>query len=83
MTTTELTCQDLVELVTAYLEGALSGDEHARFERHLSICPGCRTYVEQFRETIALTGALRAKEVPPSARDELLAQFHSWKSETA
>jgi anti-sigma factor RsiW len=82
MSTTELTCKELVELVTEYLEGALSRDEQARFERHLSICPGCRTYVQQFRETIAMTGRLREEDVPPGARDELLAQFHDWKSAT-
>ena len=59
MSTTELTCQELVELVTGYLEGVLTPEDRARFERHLSLCPGCVTYVDQFRETISLTGALR------------------------
>jgi len=81
MSTTELTCQELVELVTDYLEGALPPDGVARFERHLSICPGCQTYVEQFREMIALTGGLREEDVSPAARDELLAQFRDWKNE--
>jgi len=80
MSTAELTCEELVELVTDYVEGTLSPDEQTRFERHLSICPGCRTYVEQFRETIAITGKLREEDVPPPARDELLAQFRDWKS---
>jgi anti-sigma factor RsiW len=79
MSTTELTCQELVELVTEYLDGALSPEERARFERHLSICPGCRTYLEQFRETIAITGALREEDVSPAAREELLTQFRDWK----
>ena len=56
MSTAELTCEELVELVTEYVEGTLSADDQTRFERHLSICPGCRTYLEQFRETIAITG---------------------------
>jgi anti-sigma factor RsiW len=81
MSTTELTCQELVELVTAYLEGVLSPEEVARFERHLTICPGCVTYVEQFRETIALTGTLREEDVPPAARAALLEQFADWKRE--
>jgi anti-sigma factor RsiW len=81
MSTTELTCQELVELVTDYLEGGLPPEERARFDRHLSICPGCRTYVEQFRETILLTGALREQDVPPGARSAMLAQFAGWKNE--
>jgi len=80
MSTAELTCEELVELVTEYVEGTLSADDQTRFERHLSICPGCRTYLEQFRETIAITGELREEDVPPPARAELLAQFRDWKS---
>jgi anti-sigma factor RsiW len=80
MSTTELTCQELVELVTDYLEGVLPPEERARFERHLGICPGCVTYVEQFRETIELTGALREQDIPPAARSAMLAQFASWKN---
>jgi anti-sigma factor RsiW len=75
----ELTCQQLVELVTDYLEGRLSAEERARFERHLGVCPGCVTYVEQFRETIRLTGALREADVEEPARSALLAQFRDWK----
>ena len=83
MSTTDLTCQELVELVTDYVEDTLPPDERARFERHLSICPGCVTYVEQFRQTIALTGALRENDLASTARDELLAQFRDWKSGSA
>ena len=74
-----LTCQELVELVTDYLEGALSGAEVERFESHLAICPGCSTYVDQFREAIRLTGRLRVDDLEPGARDTLLAQFRNWK----
>ena len=76
----DMSCSEIVELVTEYVEGMLSADDQARFERHLSICPGCRTYLEQFRETIAITGELREEDVPPPARAELLAQFRDWKS---
>jgi len=81
MNTAELTCQELVELVTDYLEGLLSSEGQARFERHLTICPGCVTYVEQFRETIALTGTLSEEDVPAAARAALLEQFSDWKRE--
>ena len=79
----ELTCQELVELVTDYLENALSLSERERFEQHLAICPGCVTYVDQFRETVRLTGELREDELSAQARDELLAQFRDWKRSTA
>jgi anti-sigma factor RsiW len=81
MKTAELTCQELVELVTDYLEQVLSPEEWARFARHLKICPGCVTYVEQFRQTIALTGAPREQDVPPAARSAMLAQFANWKNQ--
>lgn len=77
--TEELTCRELVELVTDYLEGALPPGEAARFERHLAICPGCTTYVEQIRETVRQTGRLREDDLEPAARDALLAQFRNWK----
>jgi anti-sigma factor RsiW len=76
---TELSCSELVELVTDYLEGALSEHDRARFDAHLTECGGCTRYVEQFRTTIALTGALRENDLTPEARDALLAQFADWK----
>jgi anti-sigma factor RsiW len=78
-----LTCQELVELVTDYLEGALPPHERARFEEHLGACPGCVTYVEQFRETIRLTGTLREADLAPAARDTLLEQFRNWQGSRA
>ena len=74
-----LTCQELVELVTDYLDGALLGADVELFESHLAICPGCSTYVDQFRETIRLTGRLREHDLEPAARETLLAQFRNWK----
>jgi anti-sigma factor RsiW len=58
-------CQDLVELVTEYLEGALSPGERARFDAHVAECPGCDAYVEQIRATIALAGASAGLESRP------------------
>ena len=81
--TRPLTCQQLVELVTDYFEGALSPADAQRFEQHLEVCPGCVTYVEQMRETIRLTGRLREDDLVPAARDELLAQFRNWKETSA
>ncbi|MBI4278178.1 MAG: zf-HC2 domain-containing protein [Armatimonadetes bacterium] len=78
-TSNELTCQELVELVTEYLEGMLSPEERARFDAHLAICSGCRTYLEQFRQMIRTLGRLTEASVPPQARDELLMVFRHWK----
>jgi anti-sigma factor RsiW len=75
----ELTCRELVELVTEYLEGSLSRRDRARFEAHLAGCTNCTEYVAQFRETIRLTGTLRESDVSPEAEAALLAQFESWK----
>ena len=74
-----MSCRELVELVTDYLENALPADERQRFEEHLAICPGCVTYVEQIRQTVAATGTLREESLPPGVRDELLATFRGWK----
>ena len=79
MSSPSLTCAELVELVTDYLEGALSPEDSDRFERHLDACSGCTAYVEQFRETILLAGRLREQDVPAPARDALLAEFADWK----
>jgi anti-sigma factor RsiW len=75
-----ISCQELVELVTEYLEGTLPPADLARFEAHLEICPYCVTYVEQLRETVRLSGALREEQLEPAARDELLAAFRNWKN---
>lgn len=75
----ELTCKELVELVTAYFEQTLSPDERARFERHLGVCPGCSTYVEQMRQTITLVGDLREEDITPAAQNHLLQAFRDWK----
>jgi anti-sigma factor RsiW len=77
----ELTCQELVELVTDYLEGALSTREHARFERHIAGCPDCTTYLEQMRITIRTLGRLPEESVPHDAREALLGAFQEWKRE--
>jgi anti-sigma factor RsiW len=76
-----LTCRELVELVTGYVEGSLSAADAARFERHISTCDGCTTYLEQMRETIAVLGALPPESLSPQAERALLDAFRSWKRE--
>jgi anti-sigma factor RsiW len=70
-----VSCQEVVELVTDYLEGALSPEEAALFEQHLNFCDGCDWYVDQLRTTIAAVGRIEPAEVPPAMRDKLLTAF--------
>jgi len=79
VSTTALTCREMVELVTDYLEGALPGAERVRFEAHIAGCDGCTAYPEQMRATIALTGRLTEEEIPPDAREALLREFRDWR----
>jgi len=74
-----ITCQELVELVTDYLDGALSTGQRARFEAHLSTCPGCEDYLQQMRLTISATGRLTEDSLEPNTRVALLALFRDWK----
>lgn len=84
MTTTEaLSCQELTELVTDYLEGALAPAERVQFEEHLAECGNCEIYLEQIRATIALTGSLSSDELSGEAEEALLHAFRGWKSRPA
>jgi anti-sigma factor RsiW len=75
----DIVCQQAVELVTDYLEGALSRGERRRFERHLRACPNCTAYVEQIRLTIALAGAVETDELTPEARRDLSELYRRWR----
>jgi anti-sigma factor RsiW len=75
---TAISCQELVELVTDYLEGALSEAEVARFERHIEPCANCKVYLEQMRTTISLTGRLEPTGLSPAALSELIRAFRDW-----
>ena len=75
-----MSCIELVELITEYLEGALPEDRRARFEEHLRGCDGCTAYMEQFETTIRLTGMLTEDQVPTDAREALLGAFRGWAS---
>jgi predicted anti-sigma-YlaC factor YlaD len=74
-----ITCQEVVELVTDYLEGALPSDQVERVEEHLNICEGCDSYVDQMRTAVATVGRLREEDLPPETRDRLMAAFRHWK----
>lgn len=75
----QITCQELVEIVTEYLEGRLSTEDRARFEQHLLACDGCVDYVEQMRQTVRLLGTLTEDSIVPEGKESLLAAFRNWK----
>ena len=77
----ELVCQQVVELVSDYLEGALSRSERRRFERHLAGCEHCTEYLAQMRATIALTGRLEPEDLTPQMREEFSALYRRWLSD--
>lgn len=79
----EMTCKELVELVTEYLEGTLPAETRARMDRHLSGCEGCTNYLEQMRQTIRLTGRVREENLSSAQRDDLLRAFRDWKQDAA
>ena len=74
----ELVCQELVEIVSDYLEGALPEADRERFETHLEICEGCRRYLDQMRTTIHVVGTLTEGDLDPDAREQLLQLFREW-----
>jgi anti-sigma factor RsiW len=74
-----LTCQEFVELVTAFLDGALEADTERRFVDHLAHCPGCDAYLDQFRQTIGTLGKLPPESLSGDARDRLLTAFRDWR----
>jgi anti-sigma factor RsiW len=74
-----ISCQEVVELVSDYLEEALPADEAAVLEQHLNFCDGCVWYVDQVRTTINVVGELRAEDVPEETKAKLMIAFRDWK----
>jgi len=80
MTTTHvLSCREIVELVTDYLEGDLDADSTTALEAHLDLCPGCERYVEQIRETVITVGEVRSDDLSAEAQAGLLAAFREFR----
>ena len=75
----ELSCQQVVELVTDYLENALLPELHERLEAHVAECPGCENYIEQVRLTIDMLHQIARESVFPATKQELLQLFRDWK----
>ena len=76
-----LVCQQVVEMVTDYLEGALSAADSARFEKHLVGCPHCTEYLAQIRETIRLAGRLTPEDLTPEMRTDLTDLYRRWRAD--
>lgn len=74
----QLRCQQVVELVTEYLEGVMEPRRRARFEAHLAACDGCSNYIEQFRVTVSVVGRLETSDVPEPVMNDLLVAFREW-----
>jgi anti-sigma factor RsiW len=79
MAVREISCQEIVELVTDYLEDTLPRDERKAFEEHLAGCPHCTSYLDQMRQTIRLTGRLTEEALEPELREKLLAAFADFR----
>lgn len=80
MSAPEITCREVVEIVTDYLEGAMSSTDRARFEEHVATCDGCTNYLQQMRETIRLTGILSEEQIPDEQKRSLLDAFRDWRA---
>ena len=76
----ELSCAEVVELVTDYLEGRLPDRDRRRFDEHLTGCDGCTAYVEQMRTTIAVSGRVSAPSLSPEVEERLLDAFRGWRA---
>ena len=76
----DLTCAELVELVTEYVEGGLDERDRERFEEHLVFCRACTNYFEQMRVTVEITGRLTEDDLSVEAQTSLLAAFRDWKA---
>ena len=73
-----MNCNELVELVTAYLDESLDLETRARFDLHLLECDGCTNYLQQFRATVQAVGRIRDDDLDPALRDRLLDAFRDW-----
>jgi anti-sigma factor RsiW len=73
----EMVCKELVEVITAYLEGTMADEDRGRFETHLAECPFCTEYVAQMRATIATLGRIDEQTISPASRTALLTAFRS------
>lgn len=77
--TINLSCKQITDLVTEYVDGALPADERLAFEQHVAICPPCRAYFAQMRKVVRVAGSLQEDDLPEDVRASLLNAFRDWK----
>ena len=78
-----LVCRQAVELVTDYLEGALSQTQRRRFEAHLAHCPDCPEYLAQMRAIVALAGRVTPDDLTPRMQEEFTSVYRRWRDDEA
>jgi anti-sigma factor RsiW len=78
MTTSDLTCRELVELITDYHERALPPDERIRVEQHLVVCSACTRYEQQLRAAVRLAATIQLDDLGPESRRALLDSLEEW-----
>jgi anti-sigma factor RsiW len=76
----DLICRELVEVITDFVEGAMSDADRTRFEHHLGACAGCTAVMSQFRTTIEVTGRLTEDKVSEAQRDAMREVFRGWRA---
>jgi anti-sigma factor RsiW len=76
----DMACKQLVEAITAYLDGTLPATDRRRFDEHLATCPHCTEYLAQMRQTIARLGTIDETTLSPGARAELMTAFRDWRA---
>jgi predicted anti-sigma-YlaC factor YlaD len=81
MNSSDMKCRELADLLTEYLELALTNNDRQRLEMHLQQCLDCRTYLDQMQRTIQLVGTLRGATIHEAERSRLLTLFHSWRAD--
>jgi predicted anti-sigma-YlaC factor YlaD len=74
-------CEEVVQLASEYLEGAMTPEQMTRFELHLNLCDGCSSFLEQIRTTAELATSLSVEQIPDEMKAKLLAAFRDWKGE--
>jgi predicted anti-sigma-YlaC factor YlaD len=77
----EMTCREMVELMSDYLDGALDAPVLARFEEHLTGCGGCTNALEQLRTSLRVAGSLREEPIVDERRELLRSVFRDWRRE--
>jgi hypothetical protein len=75
------TCQEVVDLASEFVDGAMAATEATLFEYHLNFCDGCYTFIDQIRDTAALAGRVSEEQVPQDVKRRLLIAFREWKRE--